>query len=56
MSHVANVAAEALLGIPEDVPCDPKDGWKLLKWMPWSRAKRKAMFADAHPGSPNQGG
>ncbi|CAE7413089.1 GIP [Symbiodinium sp. CCMP2592] len=41
----ASVPAEALLGIPEDVPCGLQDGWKLLKGMPWSRAKRKAMFA-----------
>ena len=41
----AHVTAEALLGIPEDVPCEEKDGWKLLKGMPWSRAKRKAMFS-----------
>ena len=41
----ASVPAEVLLGIPEDVPCDLKDGWKLLKGMPWSRARRKAMFA-----------
>ena len=25
----ANVMPEALLGIPEDVPCELKDGWKL---------------------------
>ena len=43
----AGVPAEALLSIPEDVPCDAKDGWKLLKGMPWSRAKRKAMFASS---------
>ncbi|CAE7314814.1 GIP, partial [Symbiodinium sp. CCMP2592] len=41
----ASVPAEVLLGIPEDVPCDLQDGWKLLKGMPWSRAKRKAMFS-----------
>ena len=41
----ASVPAEVLLGIPEGVPCDIKDGWKLLKTMPWSRAKRKAMFS-----------
>ena len=41
----ANVMPEALLGIPEDVPCELKDGWKLLKGMPWSRARRKTMFA-----------
>ncbi|CAE7275724.1 GIP, partial [Symbiodinium microadriaticum] len=40
----AGVDAEALLGIPESVPCDPKDGWKLLKGAPWSRAKRKQMY------------
>ena len=41
----ASVMPEALLGIPEDVPCELKDGWKLLKGMPWSRARRKTMFA-----------
>ena len=40
----AGVDAEALLGIPEGVPCDPRDGWKLLKSAPWSRAKRKQMY------------
>ncbi|CAE7303293.1 GIP, partial [Symbiodinium sp. CCMP2456] len=40
----AGVDAEALLGIPEAVPCDPRDGWKLLKGAPWPRAKRKQMY------------
>ena len=40
----STVNAEVLLGIPEQVPVDAKDGWKLLKGTPWSRAKRKALF------------
>ena len=39
----STVKAEALLGVPEDVPLGSRDGWNLLKGMPWSRAKRKAM-------------
>ena len=41
---LSTVNAEVLLGIPEQVPVDAKDGWKLLKGTPWSRAKRKALF------------
>ncbi|CAE7278448.1 GIP, partial [Symbiodinium microadriaticum] len=39
----STVKAEALLGVPEDIPLGNRDGWNLLKGMPWSRAKRKAM-------------
>ena len=35
---------EVLLGLPEAVPREAKDGWKLLKGLPWSRAKRKTMY------------
>ena len=38
------VPPEALLGLPEAIPVGSKDGWKLLKGMPWSRAKRKSLF------------
>ena len=34
---------KALLGLPEAIP-GQKDGWKLLKGLPWSRAKRKSLF------------
>ncbi|CAE7801733.1 GIP, partial [Symbiodinium necroappetens] len=36
----STVKAEALLGIPENIPLEGRDGWNLLKGMPWSRAKR----------------
>ena len=29
---------------PESVPRQPKDGWNLLKGLPWSRSKRKVMY------------
>ena len=38
------VKAETLLGIPEAIPLEDRDGWNLLKGMPWSRAKRKALY------------
>ena len=40
----STVNAEVLLGIPEQIPVEGKDGWRLLKGTPWSRAKRKALF------------
>ncbi|CAE7864348.1 unnamed protein product, partial [Symbiodinium sp. KB8] len=35
---------EVLLGIPETIPRRDDDGWKMLRSMPWPRAKRKALF------------
>ena len=35
---------EVLLGIPEAIPRRDDDGWKMLRSMPWPRAKRKALF------------
>ena len=40
----STVNAEVLLGIPENIPVEGRDGWSLLKGTPWSRAKRKALF------------
>ena len=40
----ASLSPEALLGLPEAIPRGQKDGWKLLKGLPWSRAKRKSLF------------
>ena len=40
----STVNAEVLLGIPEGIPLEGRDGWNLLKGTPWSRAKRKALF------------
>ncbi|CAE7496785.1 GIP, partial [Symbiodinium necroappetens] len=40
----AALPPEVLLGLPESVPREAKDGWKLLKGMPWSRAKRRSLF------------
>ncbi|CAE7778026.1 unnamed protein product [Symbiodinium sp. CCMP2592] len=40
----STINAEALLGVPEHVPLGGRDGWNLLKGMPWSRSKRKALF------------
>ena len=38
------LSPETLLGLPESVPRQPKDGWNLLKGLPWSRSKRKVMY------------
>ena len=35
---------EVLLGLPEAIPLGAKEGWKLMKGLPWSRAKRKSCF------------
>ncbi|CAE7397602.1 GIP [Symbiodinium sp. CCMP2592] len=40
----AALPPEVLLGLPEAVPPTLKDGWKMLKGLPWSRAKRKVLF------------
>ncbi|CAE7432980.1 GIP [Symbiodinium microadriaticum] len=40
----AEAPPEALLGLPESIPLGPKEGWKLLKGMPWSRSKRKSLL------------
>ncbi|CAE7297817.1 unnamed protein product, partial [Symbiodinium sp. KB8] len=40
----STVRAETLLGIPEAIPLEDRDGWNLLKGMPWSRAKRKSLY------------
>ena len=40
----AALPPEVLLGLPEAVPRGAKDGWKLLKGLPWSRAKRKTLY------------
>ena len=35
---------EVLLGLPEAIPLGAKEGWKLMKGLPWSGAKRKSCF------------
>ena len=40
----AALSPEALLGLPEAIPRTAKDGWNMLKGLPWSRAKWKALF------------
>ncbi|CAE7357932.1 GIP, partial [Symbiodinium sp. KB8] len=38
------ISPEVLLGLPEAIPLGEKEGWKLMKGLPWSRAKRKSCF------------
>ena len=40
----STASAEVLLGVPEGIPLGGRDGWNLLKGMPWSRAKRKSLY------------
>ncbi|CAE7463061.1 GIP, partial [Symbiodinium necroappetens] len=40
----STVKAEVLLGVPEYIPREDRDGWNLLKGTPLPRAKRKALY------------
>ena len=40
----STVKAEVLLGVPEYIPREDRDGWNLLKGTPLPRSKRKALY------------
>ena len=42
--YLQGVTPEAFATIPEEFPVTNKEGWRLLKGMPWSRRKRRSMF------------